>query len=274
MTFDIVTIFPAMIEGALAVGVVGRAIERGSLAVTVHDLRQFTSDRHHVVDDVPYGGGPGMVMKPEPWFRALDAITERGPERPHVVLTSPQGRRFTQAVAKELSVRRHLVMLCGRYEGIDERVRTRVDDELSIGDYVLSGGELPALVIVDAVARLLPGVVGDEQSVVEESFTRGLLDFPHYTRPAELSGPASGRPDGSGAAGGGGGAATDATLKVPSVLLSGNHAAIRRWRKRQALARTLERRPDLLASAVLDEEEREILRELVAHEGTTGTTEA
>lgn len=250
-TFDIVTIFPTMIEAALAVGVVGRAIERGALGVTVHDLRQYTSDRHHVVDDVPYGGGPGMVMKPEPWFRALDAITERRPDRPHVVLTSPQGRRFTQAVAKELSAQRHVVVCCGRYEGIDERVRTRVDEELSIGDYVLSGGELPALVIVDAVARLLPGVVGDEQSVVDDSFSRGLLDFPHYTRPAELDAPTA--------------------LNVPAVLLSGNHAAIRRWRKRQALERTLERRPDLLASAVLDEEEREILRELVADPGKTGT---
>lgn len=251
MTFDIVTIFPAMIEAALAVGVVGRAIERGSVAVTVHDLRRFTTDRHHVVDDVPYGGGPGMVMKPEPWFRALEAIAERRPDRPHAVLTSPQGRRFTQAGAKELSERPHLVMLCGRYEGIDERVRTRVDEELSIGDYVLSGGELAALVIVDAVARLLPGVVGDEQSVVDDSFTRGLLDFPHYTRPAELGAPGA--------------------LRVPAVLLSGNHAAIRRWRKRQALERTLERRPDLLASAVLDEEEREMLRELVADPGKTGT---
>lgn len=264
MTFDIVTIFPAMVETALAVGVVGRAIERGALAVTVHDLRGFTSDRHHVVDDVPYGGGPGMVMKPEPWFRALDAIVDRRVGRPHVVLTSPQGRRFTQAVAKELSARAHVAMLCGRYEGIDERVRSRVDEELSIGDYVLSGGELPALVLVDAVARLLPGVVGDEQSVVDESFMRGLLDFPHYTRPAELLVPASDRREAPGRADDGTDGSTQAGLKVPAVLLSGNHAAIRRWRKRQALVRTLERRPDLLASAVLDEEEREILRDLVA----------
>lgn len=264
MTFDIVTIFPAMVEGALAVGVVGRAIERGALAVTVHDLRRFTTDRHHVVDDTPYGGGPGMVMKPEPWFRALDVIAAQGHGRPHVVLTSPQGRPFTQAVAKELSGHRHVVVLCGRYEGIDERVRTRVDDELSIGDYVLSGGELPALVVVDAVARLVPGVVGDEQSVVDESFTRGLLDFPHYTRPADLA-VVTDAADGAAGPLAGDEAAT--ALKVPAVLLSGNHAAIRRWRKRQALARTLQRRPDLLATAELDEEEREILRELVAHEG-------
>lgn len=259
MTFDIVTIFPAMVDAALSTGVVGRAIERGALTVAVHDLRAFTSDRHHVVDDVPYGGGPGMVMKPEPWFRALDAIAAARDGRPHVVLLTPQGRTLTQAAAGELSRQAHLVLLCGRYEGIDERVRTRVDEEISIGDYVLSGGELPALVIVDAVARLIPGVVGDEQSVVDESFSRGLLDFPHYTRPAVL-------PAGGGEESGDGGVA-DAALTVPAVLLSGNHAAIRRWRKREAIARTLRRRPELLAAAVLDDEEREILRELVAQNG-------
>lgn len=263
MTFDIVTIFPAMVEAALAAGVVGRAIERGTLTVTVHDLRTFTFDRHHVVDDVPYGGGPGMVMKPEPWFRALAAVARERPARPHIVLTSPQGRRFTQDVAKELSRHAHLVLLCGRYEGIDERVRSAVDEELSIGDYVLSGGELPALVLVDAVARLIPGVVGDEQSVVDESFNRGLLDFPHYTRPAAL------RPDGEAADVTTATEAADAALTVPAVLLSGNHAAIRRWRKRQAIARTLQRRPEMLAAAVLDDEEREILRELVA-QGSKG----
>ncbi|MGE3177519.1 MAG: tRNA (guanosine(37)-N1)-methyltransferase TrmD [Vicinamibacterales bacterium] len=261
MTFDIVTIFPAMVEQALHAGIVGRAIDRGTLTAAVHDLRTFTSDRHHVVDDVPYGGGPGMVMKPEPIIRALEAIAAARPGRRHVVLTSPQGRRFTQGVARELSRCEHLVVLCGRYEGVDERVRTRVDEELSIGDYVLSGGELPALVIVDAVARLVPGVVGDEQSVVEESFSRGLLDFPHYTRPAEL--PRTGMESGDAAEG----------LKVPAVLLSGNHAAIRRWRKREALARTLARRPDLLDAAELDDEERALLRELVAQQVSSGTKE-
>ena len=261
MTFDIVTIFPTMVEQALAAGIVGRAIERGTLTATVHDLRSFTSDRHHVVDDVPYGGGPGMVMKPEPLFRALDAIAALRPGRRFVVLTSPQGRRFSQGVARELSQYEHLVVLCGRYEGVDERVRTRVDDEVSIGDYVLSGGELPALVIVDAVARLVPGVVGDEQSVVEESFSRGLLDFPHYTRPAEVPG--------AGEHGG----VTPEPLKVPAVLLSGNHAAIRRWRKREALARTLARRPDLLGAAELDDEERALLRELEAQQESSGTKE-
>jgi tRNA (guanine37-N1)-methyltransferase len=261
MRFDIVTIFPAMVEQALTAGVVGRAIERGTLTAVVHDLRDFTTDRHRVVDDVPYGGGPGMVLKPEPLFRALDEIAgSREPEarspKPEarspepeawIVLASPQGKPFTQEVAQRLSGQPRVVLLCGRYEGVDERVRARVDEEISIGDYVLSGGELAALVIVDAVARLVPGVVGDEQSVVDESFTRGLLDFPHYTRPAELG-----------------------DDRVPDVLLSGNHAEIRRWRKKAAVTRTFERRPELLADAALDEEEREILRQLVAEKQGQG----
>jgi tRNA (guanine37-N1)-methyltransferase len=241
MRFDIVTIFPAMIEQAVAAGIVGRAIDRGTLSVAVHDLRLFTTDRHRVVDDVPYGGGPGMVLKPEPIGRALDAIENDGGGKPLIVLTSPQGTRLSQAVAERLAGAPRLLIVCGRYEGVDERVRTRIDEEISIGDYVLSGGELGALVIVDAVARMVPGVVGDEQSVAEDSFSRGLLDFPHYTRPAEWNG-----------------------ARVPEVLLSGNHAAIRRWRKREALARTYLRRPDLLAAAVLDDEEQELLRELMA----------
>jgi tRNA (guanine37-N1)-methyltransferase len=253
MTFDIVTIFPAMVEEALRAGVVGRAIDRGTLVARVRDLRAFTTDRHHVVDDVPYGGGPGMVLKPEPIFRALDAAETEGPGRPFVVLTSPQGARLTQAVAERFSRLPHVLVICGRYEGVDERVRARVDEEISIGDYVLSGGELAALVIVDAVARLIPGVVGDDQSVAGDSFSRGLLDYPHYTRPAAIPGapPEPDRPD-------------DGQLKVPEVLLSGNHAEIRRWRKRESLTRTLARRPDLLESAALDEEERKILRELMA----------
>lgn len=249
MRFDIITIFPAMVEQVLAAGIVGRAIERGVLDVRVHDLRAFTVDRHRIVDDVPYGGGPGMVLKPEPIFRALDALEVEGGASPTVLLMSPQGTRFTQKVAARLSRAAGLVLLCGRYEGVDERVRTRVDEEISIGDYVLSGGELPAAVIVDAVARLVPGVVGDEQSVADDSFNRGLLDFPHYTRPSELTwpGPTEGR-----------------TMKVPDILLSGKHAEIRRWRKREAMTRTFTRRPDLLTGAELDEEEQEILRELVA----------
>jgi tRNA (guanine37-N1)-methyltransferase len=249
MTFDIVTIFPAMIEGPLGAGILGRAIERGVLDVKVHDLRDFTSDRHRVVDDVPYGGGPGMVLKPDPIFRALDRIeADRGTPLTAIMM-SPQGRCFTQVEARRLSTpaAAHIVLLCGRYEGFDDRVRARVTEELSIGDYVLTGGELPALVVLDAVARFVPGVVGDEQSVVEESFSRGLLDYPQFTRPAEILS-ASG--------------SDERVLAVPDVLRSGNHAEIRRWRKREALSRTLERRPDLLAGADLDEEEKEILRQL------------
>ena len=247
MTVDIVTIFPAMIEQPLALGVLGRAIENGTLDVKVHDLRDFTTDRHRVVDDTPYGGGPGMVMKPDPIFRALDAIAAQRGGPLTVILTSPQGTRFTQAGARRLSGLAHLVLLCGRYEGVDDRVRERVTEELSIGDYVLTGGELPALVVLDAVARFVPGVVGDEQSVVEDSFSRGLLDFPQYTRPPEIAA---------------GTASAERMLKVPDVLLSGNHAEIRRWRKREALSRTLERRPDLLDGATLDDEEEAMLREL------------
>ena len=255
MTVDIVTIFPAMVQAPLAAGIVGRAIERGTLDVKVRDLRDFTTDRHRVVDDVPYGGGPGMVLKPDPFFRALDAIeADRGGPLT-VILTSPQGKRFTQVDAQRLSGQRHLVLLCGRYEGFDDRIRQRVTDEISIGDYVLSGGELAALVVVDAVARLVPGVVGDEQSVAEDSFSRGLLDFPQFTRPPEIACRGAGNA-------GSATASAERVLKVPDVLLSGNHAEIRRWRKRQAVARTLERRPDLLDGAVLDEEEKQILREL------------
>ena len=239
MTFDIVTIFPAMVEAALSAGVVGRAIEKRLLEVAIHDLRDFTTDRHRSVDDVPYGGGPGMVMKPEPIFRALDAIAARHDAPVTVLLMSPQGTRFTQRDAERLGSLPHVAMLCGRYEGVDERVRSRVDEEVSIGDYVLSGGELPALVVMDTVARFVPGVVGDDQSVAEDSFSRGLLDFPHYTRPAAVG-----------------------SDRVPDVLLSGNHAEIRRWRKRESLARTLARRPELIETAALDDAERAILEEL------------
>lgn len=244
MKFDIVTIFPRMVRVPLEEGVVGRAIARGLLDVKVHDLRDFTTDRHRVVDDVPFGGGPGMVLKPEPFFRAVERIRQERGNPGAVVLTSPDGATLTQSVAGRLRQLEHIVILCGRYEGVDERVRQHLaTEEISIGDYVLSGGELPALVIVDTVARLVPGVVGDEQSVARDTFARGLLDFPQYTRPAEFAGYA-----------------------VPQVLLSGHHAAIERWRRREALARTLERRPDLLANAELDPEDRAILSELVKKE--------
>ena len=260
MTVDVVTIFPAMVEQALASGVIGRAITGGVLDVKVRDLRDFTTDRHRVVDDVPYGGGPGMVLKPDPIFRALDAIEAERGRRVHVVLMSPQGERFTQSTARRLSAERHVVLLCGRYEGFDDRVRERVNEELSIGDYVLSGGELPALVVLDAAARYVPGVVGDDRSVAEDSFSRGLLDFPQFTRPAEIMvRGASASPESQSAEGA---EAPERAMKVPDVLLSGNHAEIRRWRKREALSRTLERRPELLANAVLDDEEQQMLREL------------
>jgi len=238
--FDIVTIFPKMVDAGLSEGVVARGIASGVLDVQVHDLRDFTTDRHRSVDDVPYGGGPGMVMKPEPLMKAVAHIAATRGTPAAVVLLSPQGRTFTQAEAARLAVLGHVALLCGRYEGMDERVRELVaTEELSIGDYVLSGGELPALVVVDAVSRLVPGVVGDEQSVAEESFSSGLLDYPHYTRPADVDG-----------------------RRVPDVLLSGHHAEVRRWRRKAALARTLERRPELLANAALDEDDRRLLEEI------------
>ena len=237
MKVDVVTIFPRLVEAGLAEGVVGRARTSGLIDIAVHNLRDYTTDRHHVVDDVPFGGGPGMVMKPEPFFAALAAIRERRGTPDAVVLLTPAGVPFTQAGARRLVALGHIVLLCGRYEGIDERVReVLTTEELSIGDYVLSGGEVPALAVIDAVARLVPGVVGDEQSVAGDSFTRGLLDYPHYTRPAECEGHA-----------------------VPGVLLSGHHGEIRRWRRNAALERTAERRPELLAAAALEADEHEWL---------------
>ena len=242
MKIDIVTIFPRMVETPLQEGIVGRAIGRGLLDVRVRDLREHTTDRHRVVDDVPFGGGPGMVLKPEPLFRAVDAIRAERGEPSAVILTSPDGRRFSHQDAERLSALEHLVILCGRYEGVDERVRLHLaTEELSIGDYVVSGGELPALVIVDAVARFVPGVVGDGESVARDTFARGLLDFAQYTRPAEFRG-----------------------MPVPPVLLSGHHAEIERWRRREALRRTLERRPELVADpSSLDATDRELLDELL-----------
>jgi tRNA (guanine37-N1)-methyltransferase len=241
LKLDIVSIFPSMVWAPLREGVVGRAITGGLLDVQVHDLRDFTTDRHRVVDDEPFGGGPGMVLKPEPFFAAVEHIAKERGMPGAVVLTSPDGARFTHRDAERLSALEHVVLLCGRYEGVDDRVRRHLaTEELSIGDYVVSGGELPALVIVDAMARLVPGVVGDAESVTSDSFTRGILDSPQYTRPAHFRG-----------------------LDVPAVLLSGHHGEIARWRRREALARTLERRPDLLDTARLDQDDRELLREIV-----------
>lgn len=246
MRVDVLTIFPELFAPFLATSLVGRAIERGLLSVAVHDLREWTEDRHRSVDDEPYGGGGGMVMTAPPWIRAVRALSGARPAgeegRPWRVLLSPQGRRLDEGLVRELAAREELVLLCGRYEGVDERVReTVVDEEVSIGDFVLSGGELPAMVLVEAVSRQVPGVVGFEGSVERDSFRRGLLDHPHYTRPPAVEG-----------------------REVPAVLVSGDHAAIERWRRRAALRATLAKRPDLLATAELDATDRRLLAELEA----------
>jgi tRNA (guanine37-N1)-methyltransferase len=231
-TIDVVTIFPAMIDAVLSEGIIGRARVNGLVDVKARDLRDYTSDKHRVVDDMPFGGGPGMVLKPEPLFRAVDEITaERGaPEA--VVLMTPQGRPLVHSEVVRFSRMSRLVVLCGRYEGVDERVtEALVTDEISIGDFVVTGGEIPALLLIDAVVRLMPGVVGDEGSVGADSFVQGLLDHPHYTRPAMFRG-----------------------LAVPEVLTSGHHAAIEQWRAEQRVKRTRERRPDLMAKAELKEQ--------------------
>ncbi|HTZ18774.1 MAG TPA: tRNA (guanosine(37)-N1)-methyltransferase TrmD [Dissulfurispiraceae bacterium] len=238
--FDIVTIFPSIIRAYLGESILKRAVQNGLLDVKVYDLRDYTADRHRTVDDTPYGGGSGMVMKVEPMFTALKAISSDGQQRRKILL-SPQGRTYDQSVAEELSGdKRRLLMICGRYEGIDERVReTLIDEEISIGDYVMTGGELASLVIIDSVARLCPGVLGDDESAKEESFSWGILDYPHYTRPPEFMG-----------------------HRVPDMLLSGNHAKIAEWRRKEALRRTLEKRPDLLKTAALSATDRKMLQEL------------
>jgi len=223
MRFDIITIFPEIFSRVFDFGIVRRAVEAGLIEIRVHDLRDYAHDRHRQVDDRPFGGGAGMVMKPEPLFRAVETVTN-GLEHVSVTLLSPQGRLFSQQVAEEYSRKPHVVLICGRYEGVDERVAEHLaSDEVSIGDYVLSGGEIPAMVVVDAVTRLIPGALGCEQSAERDSFSGGLLDYPHYTRPAEFR-----------------------ELKSPDVLLSGNHAEIEQWRRRKSIEKTLRRRPDLI----------------------------
>lgn len=223
MYVDILTIFPAMFDGVLGATILKRAQTKGLLTVACHDIRQFATDKHRSVDDIPYGGGAGMVMKPEPVVAAIESITPRAPGFRRILLT-PQGRPLTQAVVRELAHLPHILLLCGRYEGVDERIRCGwIDDEISVGDYVVSGGEIPAMLLVDAVARLLPGVLGNADSLQEESFAKGLLEYPQYTRPETFRG-----------------------LPVPDVLRTGNHQAIARWREAQARKRTLDRRPDLL----------------------------
>jgi tRNA (guanine37-N1)-methyltransferase len=242
MKNEVVTLFPPMIEGALGFGIVARAVARGLLSVGTEDPRAHTADVHRTVDDRPYGGGPGMVMKPEPLIAAIRAAHARLPPGSPRLYLSAQGERFTQARAQELALLPGVLLVAGRYEGVDERVvEVAIDRELSVGDYVLSGGELPALVIIDALARLLPGALGDERSNVEDSFVQGLLDWPHYTRPESFEG-----------------------HSVPPVLLSGDHAQIRRWRLAQAFTRTVERRPDMLSQAKLAPETRRALDEFLA----------
>ncbi|MGZ8797691.1 MAG: tRNA (guanosine(37)-N1)-methyltransferase TrmD [Thermoanaerobaculia bacterium] len=239
MRIDFVTIFPRMFDPLIAEGVIARGIKQGRLDVRVWDLREFTLDKHRSTDDEAYGGGPGMVMLAEPVLRAVEKINEEF-SSPHVIMTSPQGRTFNQSVARELAQKPWLVILCGRYEGFDERIRASLHpDEISIGDFVVSGGELPAMVIADATGRMIEGVVGNSGSVEEDSFYNGLLDYPHYTRPEEFRG-----------------------MRVPDVLLSGHHEKIRLWRLEQSLRRTLQLRPDLLKNAELDGEARAILRKI------------
>jgi tRNA (guanine37-N1)-methyltransferase len=242
MKIEVVTLFPPMIEGALGFGIVARAVARGLLSVGTEDPRAHTADVHRTVDDRPYGGGPGMVMKPEPLIAAIRAAHARLPPGSPRLYLSAQGERFTQARAQELALLPGVLLVAGRYAGVDERVvEVAIDRELSVGDYVLCGGELPALVIIDALARLLPGALGDERSNVEDSFVQGLLDWPHYTRPESFEG-----------------------HSVPPVLLSGDHAQIRRWRLAQAFTRTVERRPDMLSQAKLAPETRRALDEFLA----------
>ena len=221
MKIDVLTLFPEMFAGPLDVSIVQRARTSGLLELRIWNLREYTHDRHKSVDDKPFGGGPGMVLKPEPLFEAVESLSG---EKTHVVLMTPAGRTFSQRVASELVRREHLLLICGSYEGVDERVReSLVDEELSIGDFVLTNGGLPAMVVIDAVTRLMPGALGDDESARDESFSHGLLEYPHYTRPAEFRG-----------------------MKVPEILLSGHHAEIEKWRAEQARLRTAARRPDLL----------------------------
>lgn len=238
MRIDVVSIFCEFFSGPLNISIVGRARQAGVVDVVCHDLRDYTEDAHRTVDDSPYGGGPGMVMKPEPLFAAIEHISRPGEP---VIAFTPQGETLSQELVRRFARHSRLTLVCGRYEGIDERVREAlVTDEVSLGDFVLSGGELPALVLIDAVVRLLPGAVGNAQSPEEDSFSEGLLEHPHYTRPAEFRG-----------------------LCVPGALVEGDHAAVARWRRLESLRRTLERRPDLLGRAELTQEDHELLAELL-----------
>jgi tRNA (guanine37-N1)-methyltransferase len=239
MVFDILTIFPEIFRSPLSESLIKKALDKGIIQVRIWNLRDFTEDKHRTTDDYPYGGGAGMVMKADPIFRAVEEIRTNNPEARTLLLT-PQGERFHQGLARGLSEQKHWILICGRYEGLDERIRLSiVDREISIGDYVLNGGEIPALVFLEVISRYVPGFLGSEQSVEEETFSDGLLEYPQYTRPPVIRG-----------------------MEVPEVLLSGNHAEIKRWRRRESLKRTYLRRPDLLEKADLSEEDLEYLAEL------------
>jgi tRNA (guanine37-N1)-methyltransferase len=246
MQIDILTLFPSMFEGPMTESILKRAQEKGLIEVRLHDIRDYTSDKHHTVDDTPYGGGGGMVMMPGPLIEAVEGV-RGGDDQTPVILLTPQGRVFTQKVAQELSQYPRLILVCGRYEGFDERIRTlAATDEISIGDFVITGGELGAMIIVDAVSRLIPGVLGALWGAEEDSHAMGLLEYPHYTRPPEFRG-----------------------LTVPDVLLNGNHAEIEKWRRREAIRRTWKRRPDLLLTAELSEAEGWFLADLAEEEYPT-----
>ena len=235
MRIDILSLFPQMFESVFNFSIIGRARERGLVDIRLHDIREYTHDKHHIVDDYPFGGGRGMMLKLEPIFEAVEAITkEMSMSTVPTILLSPQGRLFNQKIAQQLTDYRQFILICGRYEGVDERVAEHLaNDELSVGDYVLNGGEVAAMVVVDCVVRLLPGVVGSEASLADDSHVEGLLEYPQYTRPAEFR-----------------------NWAVPPILLSGNHAQIARWRRQQSLLRTARRRPDLLEKAVLSDEDK------------------
>ena len=239
MRFDIFTLLPEVFPGYLDTSILKRARERGLIEVQVHNIRDYAHDRHHTTDDTPYGGGGGMVMKPGPVFEAVETVLGEDPGCPVIMLT-PQGRVFDQRVAQELSQHARLALVCGRYEGIDERIREHlITDEISVGDFVLTGGELPALIVVDAVSRLLPDVLGDPEGAIDDSHSSGLLEYPHYTRPPEFRG-----------------------WGVPEVLVSGDHARIEKWRREQSLSRTFKKRPDLLEKAELSEADRKFLKKI------------
>jgi len=241
MRMDVLTLFPEMFEGVFNSSILGKAQEKGIVQLRAHNFREHANNKHNTVDDYPYGGGGGMVLKAEPIFSAVESLIEENAPKPRVILMCPQGERYSQAKAEELAKEEHLIFICGHYEGYDERIREfLVTDELSVGDYVLTGGELPAMTIIDSVARLLPGVLGNETSAVTDSFSTGLLEYPHYTRPADFRG-----------------------MKVPDILLSGHHANVEAWRKQQSLRRTLERRPDLLEHVELNKKEKKWLQDIL-----------